>query len=47
MANQLRTTLLTHLIDFITNPAYFSRLSGDFVAPGTARRGAWPALAHP
>jgi H+/Cl- antiporter ClcA/CBS domain-containing protein len=43
-AGALIATLLTHLIGFITNLAYFGRLSGDFVAPSTARWGAWSVL---
>jgi H+/Cl- antiporter ClcA/CBS domain-containing protein len=33
--------VLTRLIGFITNLAYFGRLSGDFTAPSTARLGIW------
>jgi H+/Cl- antiporter ClcA len=43
-AGALIANLLTHLIGFITNLAYFGRLSGDFVAPSTARWGAWSVL---
>jgi CIC family chloride channel protein len=40
-AGALIANVLTHLIGFITNLAYFGRLSGDFIAPSTARWGAW------
>jgi H+/Cl- antiporter ClcA/CBS domain-containing protein len=43
-AGALIATLLTHLIGFITNLAYFGRLSSEFVAPSTARWGAWSVL---
>ena len=33
--------LLSHLIGFITNLAYYGRLSGEFSAPSTARLGVW------
>ncbi len=35
---------LTHLIGFITNLAYFGRLSGSFSPPSTERWGVWSVL---
>jgi len=43
-AGAVIANVLTHLIGFITNLAYFGRLSGEFVAPSTARWGAWSVL---
>ncbi|HET8830595.1 MAG TPA: chloride channel protein, partial [Casimicrobiaceae bacterium] len=43
-AGALIANLLTHLIGFITNLAYFGRLSGEFSAPSTARWGVWSVL---
>ncbi|HEY5060393.1 MAG TPA: chloride channel protein, partial [Gemmatimonadaceae bacterium] len=40
----LIANLLTHLIGFITNLAYYGRLSGAFSAPSTDRLGAWSVL---
>jgi len=40
-AGAVIANLLTHLIGFITNLAYFGRLSGEFTSPSTARWGAW------
>jgi hypothetical protein len=37
-AGALIATLLTHLIGFIANLAYFGRLSGDFVGRGSDSR---------
>jgi CIC family chloride channel protein len=42
-AGALVATILTHLIGFITNLAYYGRLSGAFVAPSTERWGLWSA----
>jgi hypothetical protein len=39
----LIANLLTHLIGFITNLAYYGRLSSTFVMPSTERWGAWSA----
>ena len=36
--------LLSHLIGFITNLAYYGRISGEFSAPSTARLGVWSVL---
>ncbi|MDB4873955.1 MAG: chloride channel [Gemmatimonadetes bacterium] len=43
-AAALIANLLTHLIGFITNLAYYGRLSGSFSAPSTDRLGAWSVL---
>jgi len=43
-AGALIANILTHLIGFITNLAYFGRVSGEFVAPSTDRWGAWSVL---
>src|SRR6476646_5213220 len=40
----LVATILTHLIGFITNVAYFGRLSGSFTPPSTDRWGAFSVL---
>ena len=40
----LIANLLTHLIGFITNLAYYGRLSGAFSAPSTDRLGGWSVL---
>ena len=40
-AGAVIATVLTHLIGFITNLAYFGRLSGSFSAPSTDRWGAF------
>ena len=36
--------VLSHLIGFITNLAYYGRISGEFSAPSTARLGVWSVL---
>src|SRR5690349_323313 len=43
-AGAVIANILTHLIGFITNIAYFGRLSGEFIAPSTARWGPWSVL---
>jgi CIC family chloride channel protein len=43
-AGAVIANILTHLIGFITNLAYFGRLSGEFIAPSTARWGPWSVL---
>jgi H+/Cl- antiporter ClcA len=40
----LVATILTHLIGFITNVAYFGRLSGSFTPPSTDRWGVFSVL---
>jgi H+/Cl- antiporter ClcA len=40
----LIANILTHLIGFITNLAYFGRISGAFSAPSTDRLGYWSIL---
>jgi CIC family chloride channel protein len=40
----LIANILTHLIGFITNLAYYGRLSSTFVMPSTERWGAWSVL---
>src|SRR6185312_5326161 len=37
----LIANILTHLIGFITNLAYYGRISGAFSAPSTDRLGVW------
>jgi H+/Cl- antiporter ClcA len=43
-AGALVATILTHLIGFITNVAYFGRFSGSFTPPSTDRWGVLSAL---
>ena len=43
-AGAIVANVLTQLIGFITNLAYFGRVSGEFVQPSTARWGPWSAL---
>ena len=38
IAAALAAVLLTHLIGFVTNLAFYGRISGDFVAPGGGHR---------
>jgi CIC family chloride channel protein len=44
VAGAVIANMLTHLIGFITNLAYFGRVSGEFIAPSTARWGGWSVL---